>query len=138
MDNINGQCRCGAVEYRATGGIKGLVNCHCELCRSINGSAFSSYVVVALEGLSVGKGRERVSRYQVTDGAVKHYCSTCGTPLFNTNPVRYPGLAMLYLGAVRNHPVLAAPINIYSESKLSWVDAIAEAQNFPGPPQRGT
>lgn len=122
--------------YRATGGIKSVIHCHCNLCRSINGSAFSTYVVVALEGLTVYTGQEKVSRYQVTEGAVKHYCSACGTPLFNTNPVRYPGLAMLYLGVVRNHPGPAAPVNIYSEYKLPWVDAIAEARSFAGPPQR--
>jgi hypothetical protein len=48
MASIEGQCNCGAVRYTTNGEVQIIVNCHCNMCRSINGAAFSTYVVVNL------------------------------------------------------------------------------------------
>jgi len=124
------------LQYRLTDEIKNIVNCHCNLCRSINGSAFSTYVVVSLDALDIVNGRDKLSEYQVTEGAVKHYCSACGTPVFNSNPIRYPGLAMVYLGTLAEPASLKPAVNIYSENKLPWIDSITDIRSFTGPFRR--
>ena len=102
----------------------------------MNGSAFSSYVVVKAETLELS-GREFLSSYAVTDRSTKHFCTQCGTPIFNANPHTYPGLSMLYLGALTEGEKLSPGINIFCLSKCSWVDHIAEQQSFQEAPQRG-
>jgi hypothetical protein len=68
------QCRCGEVKCRLVAEIKSIVNYHCNMCRSINGSAFSTYVVGSLIALEIVKGRNKLSKYQVTEGTLKNYC----------------------------------------------------------------
>src|SRR5262247_2470241 len=98
MGSVGGSCLCGAVKYLAATDVRRVVNCHCGLCRRMNGSAFSSYAVVPFEALEVVGGSD-LGVYAVTDRAAKHYCSRCGTPLYNLN-AKYAGACMLYLGAV--------------------------------------
>jgi hypothetical protein len=42
--SLNGACSCASVKYHADADFRRVVNCHCKLCRKMNGSAFSSYV----------------------------------------------------------------------------------------------
>lgn len=132
---MNGSCKCGNIRY-ITGDPLQVVNCHCNLCRSINGSAFSSYVVTRLHEFKLESGNDTLSSYLATDHATKHFCSVCGTPIYNINPERYPGLAVIHLGTLREHDQLNPGVNIYCSSKLGWVDAIPSIRSLAEGPQR--
>ena len=136
MSEFKGSCHCGNVSYAVLGNIVSVVNCHCRLCRSLGGAAFASYVVVRQAELSL-QGKESLASYAATDKATKHFCKICGTPIFNTNPVSYPSLVMLYLGTLASSPSITPKINIFCESKLSWVDGIASITGFPQAISRG-
>lgn len=138
MTRTVGQCRCGEVEFVVTGDVKSVVNCHCSMCRSINGGAFSTYVVVSLADLAVTRGKEMLSSYSVTENASKKFCSSCGTPVFNVNPIKYPGLSMLYVGILENQSAFRPVANIFCENMLPWVNSITEAKNFNGAPEANT
>jgi len=129
MSELTGRCRCGAVGLTATADARRIVNCHCNLCRRMNGAAFSSYVVIPHKTLSV-RGEEHLGVYEVAPGARKHFCAKCGTPLFNVVS-RYAGACMLYLGALEPQPTAAPSLNVYCESMLGWVDRIASIQSLP-------
>ena len=132
---MQGFSKCAAVRY-TTGDPLRLVNCHCGLCRSLNGSAFTSYVVVRSDSFVV-HGQEALGAFIATDYSTKHFCKSCGTPIYNVNPSTYPRLAMIYLGSIEKHHEFPAGINIYCSSKLGWVDSIATQPSFPEAPQRG-
>lgn len=133
---MQASCKCGAIKFTCGEPLQ-FVNCHCNLCRSINGSAFSSYVVTKLAELKIETGNESLASFDATDHAIKHFCRRCGTPLYNFNPHRYPGLAMIYLGIIFTHGKLIPGINIYCSSKLDWVDNIPSIRSFDEAPQRG-
>ena len=95
----------------------------------MNGSAFSSYVVVPHEGLTL-LGDENVATYEVGPGARKHYCSRCGTPLFNLVS-RYAGACMIYLGVLESPTAGVPSLNVYCESMLSWVERVGSIQKLP-------
>ena len=132
---MEGSCACGTITYRAGEPLQ-FVNCHCNLCRSINGSAFSSYVVEKADAVDFS-GSEELQGYTATDRSTKHFCSKCGTPIYNSNPATYPGLVMLYLGTLADARELKPGINIFCSRKLSWVDGLASQPSFPEAPQRG-
>lgn len=136
MSKLNGACYCGAVRYSVAGDVKRIVNCHCNMCRTMNGTAFSSYAIVNHAELVITQGQDAVSEYAVTDTGIKHYCSECGSPLFNTNIEKYGDYAMLYLGTLGNSNELPEPINIFHEDRLVWTDSVAGLTSFAGPPQR--
>jgi hypothetical protein len=132
--NTSGQCQCGEVSFTVTGELKRLVNCHCNRCREMNGSAFSSYVVIATDNLCITSGQEKLQKFAVSDHINKHFCGNCGTPVYNDNPVTYPGLSMLYLGTLKNTAALMPSINIFCESKLPWVDTLSLIDSVNGGP----
>lgn len=116
-DGFQGGCACGAVHYTVAMPIKRMTNCHCYMCREMNGSAFSSYAIVREEKFSV-QGEPAV--FQVTENVQKHFCASCGTPLFNSNKL-YPAARMVYLGSLQDHSLLQPTLNLYCESMLEWV-----------------
>jgi hypothetical protein len=103
----------------------------------MTGAPFSSYVVVKEEHFAVTTTHEVLANYAVTERTKRHFCVTCGTPIFNSNPHTYKGLAMIYLGTVAGHENLAPELSIYCESKLPWVDIRESGKRFPRAPTRG-
>jgi hypothetical protein len=134
---IQGSCHCGAVRYCLEGDIVSVVNCHCGLCRGLSGSAFTSYIVVKEADLALKQGESSLSSYNVTETATKHFCRECGTPMFNSNPVKYPSLRMVYLGTASSVAELVPRINVFCESKLPWVESIGSLKSFAAAPVRG-
>ena len=128
MTGLVSSCGCGAVRLTAEADARRIVNCHCNMCRRMNGSAFSSYVVIPLKALSV-LGDKHIATYEAAPGARKHYCSKCGTPLFNLS-TRYVGACMLYLGAIEPRPVGVPSLNVYCENMLDWVERIGEIEKL--------
>ncbi|MGH2509418.1 MAG: GFA family protein, partial [Ktedonobacteraceae bacterium] len=61
---MKGSCACGNVTYRCNDPVQ-VVNCHCTLCRSINGSAFSTYVVAKADTVEIS-GQNHLETYAVT------------------------------------------------------------------------
>ena len=131
-----GTCLCRAVEYVANGEAVQVLNCHCPLCRKMNGSAFSTYVVIPAQHVRIVQGESSVVHHAVTERASRHFCKHCGTAIFNSNPTTYPGLYMLYLGTLHNASQLTPAINIYCDSKLTWIDGIKDMKNFAEAPRR--
>jgi len=105
------------------------------MCRSLNGGAFSSYVVIRQPDLVIDE-KESLRNYQVTEKAEHHFCGMCGTPIFNINTL-YPNLAMLYLGTLQPSVDLAPRVNVWCESKLPWIDTIESIKSFPQAVVRG-
>ncbi len=136
MSVVTGRCHCGTVTYAVKGGVKNIVNCHCNMCRTMNGAAFSSYAIVNRKEFSITRGQAALRQYAVTDTGTKHYCAECGSPLFNTNIEKYGEHAMLYLGTLTDPGKLPEPINIFHEDRLAWTDSVAELTSFARLPQR--
>ena len=134
---VTGSCHCGKVHYAVHGGIVSVVNCHCGLCRSLSGAAFTSYVVVREPDFRVELGKDSIAHYAATPKATKHFCIACGTPLFNTNPVDYPSLVMVYLGTATATAELTPKVNVYVEGMLPWVGGVEGIKSFSQAAVRG-
>ncbi len=132
-----GSCKCGQVQYKVSNRALQVVACHCRMCRSMTGAPLSSYVVVKEEHFAVTSGHEVLSSYAVSDRTKRYFCATCGTPIFNSNPHTYKGLAMLYLGTVADHENIVPELSIYCEGKLPWVNIHESSKSFPQAPTRG-
>lgn len=126
---ISGSCFCKAVQFRIIDAPLVVVNCHCMFCREHSGAAFNTYVVVAETALELTSQRDPVTSFRLKEDAYKHFCSQCGTPIYNKN-ARYPGVSMVYFGTVSASSEIVPTANIYCESQLSWVPAIAEIRTF--------
>lgn len=127
MPNLTGSCNCGAIKYGVSGDIRIILNCHCNTCRKMNGSAFSTYVAVSNENFELSSGT--LKRHKVTDKAEKNFCGECGSPIFNSNP-QYPGITILHLGSLDNMANLEPTTNIYCDSRLDWLGKLLDIPNL--------
>jgi hypothetical protein len=126
---ITGSCCCEAVQYRITSDITMAVNCHCNRCKKAGGGAFSSIAVVREKHLEFTSGEERLTTYQLGDNVAKHFCSLCGTSIFNRNR-RYPGRCMVALGSLDNPAAIVPSVNVHCENQLRWVILDGKMENF--------
>ena len=121
---MQGSCNCKAVRFTTSENVKVILNCHCNMCRKANGSAFSTYVVFPDSEFALKSGTLKTT--QLSENASKSFCSNCGTPIFNENP-KYAGLKIVYLGALDNAAHLTPMADTYCESQLKW---LAQMDNF--------
>jgi hypothetical protein len=127
MSVFKGSCNCGAVKYQVSGEAQKIVNCHCNLCRKMNGAAFSTYVIFLENDFKILSGELKSN--SVSENATKYFCGNCGTPIFNSNP-KFVGLTIVYFGTLALANELVPEINIYSESELEWVRSINRLPSF--------
>ncbi len=121
MNQLAGSCNCGDIQYEVTGLVKKVLNCHCNLCRKMNGAAFSTYAVVLASDFNLLAGQ--LKHHQVSENATKHFCGKCGTPVYNSNP-KFAGLNILHIGSLDCVLDRVPEVNIYCDSKLAWLDAV--------------
>lgn len=126
---ISGSCFCKEVRYSISSAIPLAVNCHCNSCKKAGGGAFSSLAVVREKHFEILSGKEFLATYQLGEIVTKHFCSRCGTPVFNRNS-RYPGRCMVSLGSLDNPSVVVPSVNIHCESRLAWVILSDKIQDF--------
>lgn len=123
MTKLTGSCHCGTTRYEVVGDVISVVNCHCNMCRKMNGSAFSTYVAVSDDDFKLLSGD--LKTHKVSERAEKSFCGMCGTPIFNSNP-KYAGLKILHLGSLDDSSNLEPGVNIYCESRLDWLGKLPE------------
>lgn len=124
MTKYVGTCGCAQVEFSLNSDLKNVVNCHCKMCRKHNGASFSTYAVFPFKALEIVKGEENIGEYK-PGTANKRFCKICGTPLFNTNE-KYPGACMVYLGALNADNNILPGVNVWCDSKVSWIDKVMD------------
>lgn len=129
IENVTGSCLCNSVKYTVHEKIKSVANCHCKTCKKITGAAFETIAVIDEKSLEIVEGGELLSAYEISDTAKKHFCSNCGTPIYNLL-IAYPGRCMVQVGSL-DHPELVTPaVNVFCESMLPWVKGIADLKCF--------
>lgn len=126
---LRASCGCGEISLHLGNEIYSVFNCHCQDCRSHNGAAFTSYVVSSGDGFEIEKGAAQLKSYR-SDQSNKHFCSKCGTPLFNTIDT-YPNIRLVYLGCLPVGADLKPSMNVWCDNQLPWVNHVDELKSFP-------
>jgi len=120
---IQGSCGCGNITFQFDATNTSLINCHCDMCRIHNGSAFSSYVIARRDGFILNDEAKRLTRYH-KDNVAKYFCADCGTPIYNSHD-NYDSIFLVYLGALQETREMRPGINVWCENQLPWVTEIS-------------
>jgi hypothetical protein len=81
MNDIQtGRCLCGAVTFRTTGRLRGVLYCHCSQCRRQTGHFYAA-TNVGDDRLDID-GADAITWYAASDDARRGFCRTCGSALF--------------------------------------------------------
>lgn len=79
-DEREGGCLCGAVRYKVSGTLRGVVYCHCTQCRRQSGHHVAA-TSCETSALAI-EGDEHLTWYRASDEARRGFCSHCGSLLF--------------------------------------------------------
>lgn len=125
----SGSCKCGEVRFEIRSGIEMVVNCHCRTCRKMSGAAFSTLAMADGGTWNLSAGGGKVMAYPVTENGTKHFCSTCGSPVYFLNK-RLPGKYLVPIGALDDPAGLTPAMNVFCENMLPWVPTVAAINSF--------
>lgn len=129
-DVHTGACACGAVKYRASGKLRGVIFCHCSQCRRQTGHFLAS--TAAQDCDLVVEGSENISWYQSSDEAKRGFCRICGSGLFWKNSTK--SYTSILAGSFDEPSGLKAEKHIFVADKGSYYeisDDIAQHSTAP-------
>lgn len=135
MPKLTGKCLCGAVSFEADGDVPVMANCHCTACRQSTGSAYATLMFMKEDDVNVS-GTPKTFEHSSDAGntMTKHFCNTCGTPLFTQNSAR-EGMLGLRAGLIHEHVEFTPKVNVYTSSKMNATvldDGLPAFEKMPG------
>jgi hypothetical protein len=127
-DNYQASCACGKVHFVLDGEPHLTINCHCTVCRKMNGSAFSTYSVFSRDDLRITAGAEDIQTAGMGEHGTKHFCRHCGSPLYGLHR-QAASICMVVLGAIDTGGAILPIANVFCRSKLPWSFEIGKMIN---------
>ncbi|MGE4323220.1 MAG: GFA family protein [Sphingobium sp.] len=124
---VTGRCQCGAIRYEVSGEPAYSALCHCGDCRRSAGAPMVGWALFP-------EGRVRVSgtpvRYRSSQDATRHFCGTCGTGLFYTNPAVFPGSIDIQTATLDDPGAWPPQAHVQMAEATSWMRGVQELPAF--------
>lgn len=115
---MRGKCLCGSVEFEVLDPPRGLLQCHCSLCRKQSGAASNAAFIVLSDQLLWHAGQHLISSYVKPSGFRSDFCSRCGSPV--PNPLRSTSYVWVPAGLLEEPSSFAITMHLFIGSKASW------------------
>lgn len=120
-DSITGQCHCGAVSWTAALPHTIALNCHCNMCRSLSGADYSSWLVLAADQFTLLSGADVLTAYQASEQFSKTFCRQCGSTVSCVNDNKFPDHIYVAKGNITSVFDLPAEVQVYTKYKADWL-----------------
>jgi hypothetical protein len=134
---ITGGCLCGAVRYEIRGPFLRASHCHCSRCRRHSGSAVLTQGRVTREDFRLVSGAAQVRVWRPESGAVKAFCTACGSSLFGASWPDGDEISVR-LGSVDGDPGIRPQFHTFVADRAPWDEIHDDLPQYPGaaPPAR--
>ena len=114
-------------------------HCHCSRCRKHSGTAVSTQARVPRERFELLQGEPLIRVYGEGQGAVKAFCTVCGSSLFGGKWPHGKEIS-IRLGAFDDDPGIRPQFHTYVGSRAPWdeiTDALPQHEEawVPAPPR---
>ncbi len=126
---IHGSCMCGGVKYEISGMLTDVRNCHCSMCRKLQGSAFRSRATVQAAEFKFIRGEDLITYYESSKGTYRGFCSVCGSPIHSKFDEK-PSVYGLPLGPLDDDPNARPGMHIHVASKAPWFEITDSLPQF--------
>jgi hypothetical protein len=126
---LRGSCLCGGVRYEISGPLRGVLNCHCSMCRKAHGAAFRTRASVRAADFRWLLGEDLVTYYESSPGNHRGFCRVCGSPLlsrFDFDPATYG----LPLGALDDDLGKKPTLHVFVAYKAPWHEITDELPQY--------
>jgi hypothetical protein len=116
---IRGSCLCGGVRFEVRPPFVRAGHCHCSRCRKHSGTAVCTQALVPREQFTLLQGEELICVFGEGQGAVKAFCTVCGSSLFGG---RWPRgrLISIRMGSFDDDPGIQPQFHTFVGSRAPW------------------
>ena len=131
---MQGSCLCGGVRFEVTAPFRRANHCHCSRCRKHSGAFGLTQGRVPRRGFRLVAGDDLIRVFRPPDGgAVKAFCSVCGSSLFGAWWPEGDEIS-IRLGALEDDPGIGPQYHSFVDSRAPW-DQLPEdgLPRYPGP-----
>jgi hypothetical protein len=130
---LRGGCLCGGVRFEVTAPFRRANHCHCSRCRKHSGTFGLTQGRVPREGFRLVQGEELLRIYD-PGGAVKVFCSRCGSSLFGGTWPEGPEVS-IRLGSLDDDPGIHPQYHSFVADRASWDELPDDGlDRYEGPP----
>ena len=116
---VTGSCLCGGVRFEVELPFRRANVCHCSRCQKHSGSLGLAQGRVARDQFRLLAGEELIRVYRPDGGAVKAFCSECGSSLFGGTWPDGPEVSVR-LGALDADPQIRPEYHSFAGSAAAW------------------
>jgi hypothetical protein len=124
---IDGQCHCGRVCYRAEIDPAQVVICHCTDCQTLTGSPYRVTAIVAGDAIQLTGDTPKIYAKIGDNGQkrLQHFCGACGSPLFTSGEGAASEEWGIRWGSIRQRTQIRPARQIWCRSALPWIDTVS-------------
>ena len=126
---LSGACMCGAIQYEIEGQPRFMYQCHCGKCRAASGASFVTNIIVDSESFRITAGKEKLSAYESSPGKFRHFCSTCGSPIYSQGE-KTKHVVSVRSGTLKHDPGVRVAYHAFAASKAPWSEICDAAPQF--------
>ena len=130
----SGGCHCGAVRYEMTAEVAHHALCHCTDCRKASGAPAVAWAMAAADQVTI---TGKPLTYASSEHGRRLFCGACGTSLFYTNDVVFPGMIDVQSATLDDPDAIPLQAQIQTAERIGWMTHLGdlpEFERYPGPP----
>ena len=125
---FEGGCHCGAVRYVCSEEPTTVVNCHCDDCQQIAGSAFITGVLVPEGSVTVnGELKSYKVKADSGNGVARNFCPICGTRIMVELEGGVVGVSYTTLD---DSSWLEPAIEFYTSKAQPWINLCSNTEKL--------
>jgi hypothetical protein len=114
----HGRCFCGACTFTLTGPATWAGHCHCESCRRITASPFTTWAGFPTGHWSLD-GAALVT-FDSSPGTTRGFCGRCGSPLFYQSS-RWPDERHIYVALLDRPEAITPTLHYHAGERLAFI-----------------
>ncbi len=116
---VRGGCLCGGVRFEVELPFSDANYCHCSRCRKHSGAEAGVQARVPPDRFRLLSGDELITVYEPEGGAVKAFCSLCGSSLFGRRWPHGDEIA-IRMGTLDDDPGLRPQFHTFVDDVPPW------------------
>ena len=131
----SGGCHCGAIRYEMPDQVAHHALCHCTDCRRASGAPAVAWAMAQADQVTI---TGEPLTYASSEHGRRLFCGACGTSLFYTNDVVFPGLIDVQSATLDDPDSIPLQAQIQTAERIGWMghlEALPAFERYPGPPE---
>lgn len=124
-------CHCGKCTITIRSQEHNTINCHCNMCRSHSGAAFTTWITIASAEVDLPSPSQELTRYQFGEHGSTYFCVSCGTSVYTLDN-RHPNIVAFRAGTLKDFTITAPTSDYFYDHKAGWYPPTTNSQKYGG------